>query len=382
MQFGLTEEQQAVKDAARRVAEERFAPRAAEIDVTGEFPWDNVRVMREAGFLGMAFPEAYGGGGADHVAHIVVKEEIARACLSTCTIMAAQYLGSLPLMLAGTPEQKERYLRRLASGEILAAFGLTEAGAGSDAGSIRSTARRDGDAYVLNGTKCFVTNGGVAVFYTVFAKTDLKAGARGISAFIVEKGTPGFTFGKAENKMGIRGSATRELIFEDCRIPCENRLGEEGTGYKLALRTLDHTRPGVGAEAVGVAQAALDASLKYARERVVFGSPLADKQAIAFMLADMATEIEAARLLVYRVAAMMDAGEPNVTVAASQAKLFASEMAHRVVHKALQIHGGYGYMKDFPLERYYRDQRITEIYEGTSEIQRLIISGNLLRANR
>ena len=382
MQFGLTEEQQAVKGAARRVAEERFAPRAAEIDVTGEFPWDNVRVMREAGFLGMAFPEAYGGGGADHVAHIVVKEEIARACLSTCTIMAAQYLGSLPLMLAGTPEQKERYLRRLASGEILAAFGLTEAGAGSGAGSIRSTARRDGDAYVLNGTKCFVTNGGVAVFYTVFAKTDLKAGARGISAFIVEKGTPGFTFGKAENKMGIRGSATRELIFEDCRIPCKNRLGEEGTGYKLALRTLDHTRPGVGAEAVGVAQAALDASLKYARERVVFGSPLADKQAIAFMLADMATEIEAARLLVYRVAAMMDAGEPNVTVAASQAKLFASEMAHRVVHKALQIHGGYGYMKDFPLERYYRDQRITEIYEGTSEIQRLIISGNLLRANR
>ncbi|MBI5291515.1 MAG: acyl-CoA dehydrogenase family protein [Chloroflexi bacterium] len=382
MQFGLTEEQQAVKDAARRVAQERFAPRAAEIDVTGEFPWDNVRVMREAGFLGMAFPEAYGGGGADHVSHIVVKEEIARACLSTCTIMAAQYLGSLPLMLTGTPEQKERYLRRLASGEILAAFGLTEAGAGSDAGSIRTTARRDGDEYVLNGAKCFVTNGGVADFYTVFAKTDLKAGARGISAFIVEKGTPGFTFGKAENKMGIRGSATRELIFEDCHIRGENRLGEEGTGYKLALRTLDHTRPGVGAEAVGVAQAALDASLKYARERVVFGSPLSDKQAIAFMLADMATEIEAARLLVYRVAAMMDAGEPSVTVAASQAKLFASEMAHRVVHKALQIHGGYGYMKDFPLERYYRDQRITELYEGTSEIQRMIIAGNLLRANR
>jgi len=382
MQFGLTEEQQAVKDAARRIAQERFAPRAAEIDVTGEFPWDNVRVMREAGFLGMAFPEAYGGGGADHVAHIVVKEEIARACLSTCTIMAAQYLGSVPLMLTGTPEQKERYLRRLASGEILAAFGLTEAGAGSDAGSIRTTAQRDGDGYVLNGTKCFVTNGGVADFYTVFAKTDPQAGARGISAFIVEKGTSGFTFGKAENKMGIRGSATRELIFEDCHIPCENRLGEEGTGYKLALRTLDHTRPGVGAEAVGVAQAALDASLTYARERVVFGSPLSEKQAIAFMLADMATEIEAARLLVYRVAAMMDASEPNITVAASQAKLFASEMAHRVVHKALQIHGGYGYMKDFPLERYYRDQRITEIYEGTSEIQRLVIAGNLLRANR
>jgi len=382
MQFGLTEEQQAVKDAARRVAQERFAPRAAEIDVTGEFPWDNVRVMREAGFLGMAFPEAYGGGGADHVAHIVVKEEIARACLSTCTIMAAQYLGSLPLMLTGTPEQKERYLRRLASGEILAAFGLTEAGAGSDAGSIRTTARRDADGYMLNGTKCFVTNGGVADFYTVFAKTDPQAGARGISAFIVEKGTSGFTFGKAENKMGIRGSATRELIFEDCHIPCENRLGEEGTGYKLALRTRDHTRPGVGAEAVGVAQAALDASLKYARERVVFGSPLSDKQAIAFMLADMATEIEAARLLVYRVAAMMDAGEPNVTVAASQAKLYTSEMAHRVVHKALQIHGGYGYMKDFPLERYYRDQRITEIYEGTSEIQRLVIAGNLLRGRR
>jgi alkylation response protein AidB-like acyl-CoA dehydrogenase len=380
MQFGLTEEQQAIQAAARRIAQEKFAPRAAEIDATGEFPWDNVRVLREAGFLGMAFPEEYGGGGADHVAHVAVKEEIARACLSTCTIMAAQYLGSLPLMLAGAPEQKEKYLPRLASGEILAAFGLTEAGAGSDAGSIRTTARRDGDEYILNGVKCFVTNGGVADFYTVFAKTDPQAGARGISAFIVEKGAPGFSFGKSENKMGIRGSATRELIFEDCRIPCENRVGEEGMGYKLALRTLDYTRPGVGAEAVGVAQAALDASLKYARERVVFGSPLSDKQAIAFMLADMATEIEAARLLVYRVAAMMEAGERNFTVAASQAKLYASEMAHRVVHKALQIHGGYGYMKDFPLERYYRDQRITEIYEGTSEIQRLVIAGNLLRA--
>jgi alkylation response protein AidB-like acyl-CoA dehydrogenase len=379
MQFGLTEEQRAVKAAARKVAQEQFAPRAAEIDASGEFPWDNVRVLREAGFLGMAFPETYGGGGADHVSHLVVKEEIARACLSTCTIMAAQYLGSLPLVLAGTPEQKEKYLPRLASGEILAAFGLTEAGAGSDAGGIRTTAQRDGDGYVLNGVKCFVTNGGVADFYAVFARTDPQVGAHGISAFIVEKGTPGFTFGKSENKMGIRGSATRELVFEDCRLPIENRLGDEGAGYKLALRTLDHTRPGVGAEAVGVAQAALDASLKYARERVVFGSPLADKQAIAFMLADMATEIEAARLLVYRVAAMIDAGERNFTVAASQAKLYASEMAHRVVHKALQIHGGYGYMKDFPLERLYRDQRITEIYEGTSEIQRLVIAGNLLR---
>lgn len=379
MQFGLTEEQNAVKAAARKIAQEQFAPRAAEIDETGEFPWDNVRVMREAGFLGMAFPEEYGGGGADHLSHVVVKEEIARACLSTCTIMAAQYLGSLPLMLAGTPGQKDRFLRRLASGEILAAFGLTEADAGSDAGRIRTTARREGDGYVLNGVKCFVTNGGVADFYTVFARTEKQSGA-GISAFMVEKGAPGFTFGKTENKLGIRGSATRELIFEDCRIPAGDRLGEEGTGYKLALRTLDYTRPGVGAEAVGVAQAALDAALRYARERVVFGSPLSDKQAIAFMLADMATEIEAARLLVYRVAAMIDAGEKNFTMAASQAKLYASEMAHRVTHKAMQIHGGYGYMKDFPLERYYRDQRITEIYEGTSEIQRMIISGSLLRS--
>jgi alkylation response protein AidB-like acyl-CoA dehydrogenase len=382
MQFGLTDEQRAAQEAARRLAQARFAPRAAEIDVSGEFPWDNVRLLREAGFLGMAFPEEYGGGGADHVSHVAVKEEIARACLSTCTIMAAQYLGSLPLMLAGTPEQKQRHLPSLAAGERLAAFGLTEAGAGSDAGSMRATARREGDRYVLNGVKCFVTNGGVADFYIVFAKTDPHAGARGISAFIVEKGTPGFSFGKAENKMGIRASATRELVFEDCGVPAENRLGAEGSGYKLALRTLDHTRPGVGAEAVGVAQAALDAALRYAGERSVFGSPLAEKQAIAFMLADMATSLEAARLMVYRVAALMDAGAESVTLPAAQAKLFASEMAREVVHKALQIHGGYGYMKDFPLERYYRDQRITEIYEGTSEIQRLVIAANLLRGHR
>lgn len=382
MQFGLTQEQQAVKEAARRLAQEQFAPRAAEIDETGEFPWENVRWLRESGFLGMAFPEEYGGGGADHVSHLVVKEEIARACLSTCTIMAAQYLGAVPLMLVGTPEQKERHLPRLARGEILAAFGLTEPGAGSDASKIITTARRDEESYVLNGLKCFVTNGGVADFYTVFAKTDREAGARGISAFIVEKGAPGFSFGKKENKMGIRASATQELVFQDCRVPVENRLGEEGTGYKLALRTLDHTRPGVGAEAVGLAQAALDASIKYAGERSVFGGPLAEKQAIAFMLADMATEIEAARLLVYRVAALMDAGARHFTLQASQAKLFASEMARRVVNKAVQIHGGYGYMKEFPVERYYRDQRITELYEGTSEIQRLVIAANLLRAYR
>lgn len=282
-------------------------------------------------------------------------------------------------MLAGTQEQKEKYLPRLAEGEILAAFGLTEPAAGSDAGKIITTAKKEADSYVINGRKCFVTNGGVADFYIIFAKTDLEAGTRGISAFIVEKDTPGFTFGKSENKMGIRGSATRELVFEDCHIPVENLLGDEGTGYKLAMRTLDFTRPGVGAEAVGLAQAALDASLRYSTDRAVFGSVIAEKQAIAFMLADMSTEIEAARMLVYKVAAMIDAGEERFTLESSQAKLYASEMARRVVHKAVQIHGGYGYMKEFPVERYYRDQRITELYEGTSEIQRLIISGNLLR---
>ena len=382
MQFGLNEEQLAVKRAARRLAQEKFAPLAAEIDETGEFPWENIRLLRESGFIGMAFPEQYGGGGADHLSHIVVKEEISQACLSTCTIMAAQYLGSVPLMLAGSPEQKEEYLPRLASGEILAAFGLTESGAGSDAGKITSTAIPYKNGYKINGTKCFVTNGGEADFYVVFAKTDAHAGVRGISAFIVEKGTPGFKFGKKENKMGIRASATRELIFEDCFIPSVNLLGEQGTGYKLALRTLDLTRPGVGAEAVGVAQAALDASIKYASERVVFGGPLVDKQSIAFMLADMATEIEAARMLVYKVAALIDSGKPRFTLESSQAKLFASEMAHRVVHKAVQIHGGYGYMKEFSVERLYRDQRITELYEGTSEIQRLVIAGNLLREYR
>jgi butyryl-CoA dehydrogenase len=382
MQFGLTEEQLIVKEAARRLAQERFAPNAAEVDRTGEFPWANVRWLRESGFLGMAFPLEYGGGGADAVSHVVVKEEIARACLSTCTIMAAQYLGSLPLMLAGTPEQKENYLPRLASGEVLAAFGLTEPGAGSDASKIITTARREQDGYVLNGRKCFVTNGGVADFYTIFARTNPEGGTRSISAFILEKGTLGFSFGKAENKMGIRGSATRELVFDDCRISEKNRLGEEGSGYKLALRTLDYTRPGVAAEAVGVAQAAYDAALNYASERNVFGGPLTDKQAIAFMLADMATEIDAARMLTYRVAGLIDAGKQHFTLEASQAKLFASEMAHRVVHKALQIHGGYGYMKEYPIERYYRDQRITEIYEGTSEIQRMIIAGNLLRSRK
>ncbi len=380
MQFGLTEEQQSIKEAAHRLAQEQFAPRAAEIDESGEFPWENVRRLCESGFLGMAFPEEYGGGGADHVSHVVVKEEIARACLSTCTIMAAQYLGAMPLLLVGTPEQKEKYLPRLAAGEILAAFGLTEPGAGSDASQIITTAHREGDGYVINGGKCFVTNGGVADFYVVFAKTDREAGTRGISAFIVEKGVPGFSFGKEENKMGIRASATRELIFENCRVSVENRLGEEGMGYKLALRTLDYTRPGVGAEAVGVSQAALDASIKYATECTVFGGPLTEKQAIAFMLADMATEIEAARMLVYRVAALMDDGAARFTLEASQAKLFASEMARRVVHQAVQIHGGYGYMKEFPVERYYRDQRITELYEGTSEIQRIVIAGSLLRA--
>jgi alkylation response protein AidB-like acyl-CoA dehydrogenase len=342
MQFALNEEQLAVKEAARRLAQEKFAPKAAEIDATAEFPWDNVRLLRESGFLGMAFPEEYGGGGADHISHIVVKEEIARACLSTCTIMAAQYLGSVPLMLVGTQAQKEKYLPRLADGEILAAFGLTEPGAGSDAGKITTTASIDGDGYLINGAKCFVTNGEVADFYVVFAKTDPQAGTRGISAFIVEKGTPGFRFGKKVNKMGIRASATSELIFEDCHVPADNLLGAEGEGYKLALRTLDYSRPGVGAEAVGLAQAALDASLEYASQRVVFGGPLSDKQAIAFMLADMATEIEAARMLVYKVAALIESGS----------------------------------------ERLYRDQRITELYEGTSEIQRLVIAGNLLRAYR
>jgi alkylation response protein AidB-like acyl-CoA dehydrogenase len=382
MQFGLNEEQQAVKAAAYRLAQEKFAPRAAEFDQTGEYPRENVQLLRESGFFGMAFPEEYGGGGSDHVSHIVVKEEISRACLSTSSIMAAQYLGSVPLMLAGTPEQKEAFLPRLAGGELLAAFGLTEPDAGSDAAKIITTARRDNGGYVLNGRKCFVTNGGEADFYSVFAKTDPEAGTRGISAFILVKGTPGFRFGRKENKMGIRASPTCELIFEECYIPLNNRLGEEGTGYKLALQTLDRTRPGVGAEAVGVAQAALDASITYAKERNVFGGPLVEKQSIAFMLADMATEIEAARLLVYRVAALIDAGKSRFSLEASQAKLYASEMAHRVVHKAVQIHGGYGYMKEFLVERLYRDQRITEIYEGTSEIQRLIIAGNLLRNYR
>lgn len=379
MDFGFTETQLMIKRTAREVAEKEFAPRAAEIDEKAEFPWENIRVLKELGFLGLILPEKYGGGGADHVSFCAVTEEIARVCLTTATTLDAHFLGIYPLLIAGHEEQKAKYLPRLATGEMLAAFGLTEPEAGSDVAALRTTARLEGDYWTLNGTKRFCTNGGPASFYTIFAKTDPTAGHRGVSTFIVEKGTPGFTIGRLENKLGIRGSATAELIFDNCRLPQDNLLGAPGTGFRTAMTTLDYTRLDIGAQAVGVAQGALDAAIRYAKERTTFGRPIAEHQGIAFMLADMATELDAARLLVYRSAAMIDQGAARWTLESAMAKLFAGEMAHRVVHKALQIHGGYGYIKEYPVERFYRDQRITEIYEGTSEIQRMVIARELLR---
>ncbi|MBI2954887.1 MAG: acyl-CoA dehydrogenase family protein [Chloroflexi bacterium] len=378
MQFALNDIQLSIKKMAREITVKEFAPRAAHVDETGEFPWDNVAQMRDAGFLGMTIPEEYGGGGFDEVSFNCVVEEISRACISTSGILCAHFLGVKPLIIAGSEEQKRKYLPLLA-GEMLGSFAITEANAGSDAAAMATSAARHGDEYVLNGTKVFITNGGEAGQTIVFAKTDPTAGARGVSSFIVEKGTPGLSFGKKENKMGDRGSCIRELIFEDCRVPRENRVGKEGDGFKIAMKTLDDTRTSIGAQAVGLAQGAFDAALDYAKQRVVFGKPIAQHQAIAFMLADMATEIEAARLLVYRAAALLDAQAERYSAESAMAKLFASEMSHRVVHKALQIHGGYGYMKEYPIERFYRDQRIIEIYEGTSEIQRMVISSNLIR---
>jgi butyryl-CoA dehydrogenase len=383
MDLQLSEEHEMIRRMAREFAQKEVAPLAAEIDEQARVPLASITKMGELGFLGLIVAEEYGGAGADTIAYVVALEELARVCASTATVMSVQNsLVCQGLELFGSEEQKQAHLPRLARGETLGAFALTEPEAGSDAAAQRTTARRDGDSYVLNGTKHFITNGGFADLVLVFGTTEPSLGVRGISAFIVEKGTPGFSVGREEHKMGIRGTSTCELTFQDCRVPAGNQLGGEGQGFRIALSLLDGGRIGIAAQAVGIAQGAFEAALSYAQARRQFGQPIASFQAIQWMLADMSTRIEAARLLTYQAALAKDAARKTgacYSREAAQAKLFASETAVWVTNRAVQIHGGYGYMKEYPVERYYRDAKITEIYEGTSEVQRMVIAAALLR---
>lgn len=375
----LSEDEQALIEAIRELALERVAPRAAEIDHTGEFPWDMKELLAQQDILAMPFPTEYGGIGASELAVVMAIEELSRHCATTALLLAVQQLGSTPILLAGNEQQKHKYLPRLASGEWMAAFGLTEAGSGSDSAAMRTMAVRRDNKYILNGSKRFITNGGLAQVNSIFAITDPRIGTRGISVFIVEKSFPGFSVGRIEDKMGIKGSQTAELIFTDCEVPVENLLGREGDGFKIAMMTLDRTRPGIGAQALGIAQGALDLAVSYSKQRVQFNRPIADNQGIQFMLADMAVKVEAARLLVYNVAEMIDRGEKDFSIYSSMAKLFASDAAMMVTNDAIQVLGGYGYMKEYPAERMMRDAKITQIYEGTNQIQRVVIARELLK---
>jgi len=379
MNFELSEEQLLIRGMVKEFAASEVAPIAAEIDRNHRFPEESIPKLAKLNLLGVPYPEEFGGAGADNVSYVLVIEELARVCASTAAIVSGHTsLATWPIFEFGTSAQKEKYVTNLASGSMLGAFAITEPGAGTDAAAGKATAVVDGDEYVLNGSKIFITNGGYADVYIVTAMTDLAAGTRGISAFIVEKGAPGFSVGEKEHKMGIKASSTTPLYFSDCRIPKDALLGKEGKGFNLAMATLDGGRIGIAAQALGIAQGAFDASIAYAKERVQFGKPLAALQAIQWMIADMATDIDAARLLVYRAAWKKDQGLPYGT-AASMAKLFASETSTRVADRAIQIHGGYGYTESYPVERAYRDAKITELYEGTSEVQRLVIAGSLLR---
>ena len=380
----LTDEQREIRDLVRDLARERVAPRAAEIDKKGEFPWDMVELFREHELFGLPYDEAYGGTGTGALMVLVAIEELSKVCATTGLIMAVQELGSLGIKLAGTDEQKQRFLPRLASGEWLAAYALSEPGSGSDSAAMRSEARLDGDEYVLNGGKRFITNAGVAHVYTVFAKTDPEADHSGISAFIVEADSPGFEVGRIEPKMGIKGSTTGELFFNDLRIPAGNLLGEEGEGFKIAMRILDRSRPGIGAQGLGLAQGATDYALEYAKSRETMGKPIAQHQLISATLADMETKCEAARGLLYKVGMMIDEGAPDdeLTKISAMAKLYCTDVAMEVTTDAVQILGGYGYMQEYPVERMMRDAKITQIYEGTNQIQRLVIAREMLKENR
>jgi alkylation response protein AidB-like acyl-CoA dehydrogenase len=380
----LTDEQREIRDLIRMLARERIAPRAAEIDKSSEFPWDVVELFREHGIFGVMYDEEYGGLGASALMTLVAVEEVSKVCATSGLILAVQELGSLGLKLAGSDEQKDRYLPRLATGEWLTAYALTEPGSGSDSAAMRSEARREGDAYIINGSKRFITNAGVADLYTVFAKTDPTAGHDGISAFLVESSSSGFEVGRIEPKMGIKGSTTGELFFNDMQIPADNLLGEEGEGFKIAMRILDRSRPGIGAQGLGLAQGATDYALEYAKERETMGKPIGQHQMISAMLADMETKCEAARGLLYKCGQLIDEGAEGseLTKISAMAKLYCSDVAMEVTTDAVQILGGYGYMQEYPVERMMRDAKITQLYEGTNQIQRLVIAREMLKENR
>lgn len=379
LDYLLTEDQKMIRDACREIAEEHIKPVRARYDEDGTFPWDIVEVLRQADIFGVYIPEEYGGFGGGVLEMVIAIEELSRGCGGIALAFGATALGAYPVLLYGSEEQKRRYLPDIAAGKRLAAFCLTEANAGSDAAGIETTAIRDGDSYILNGTKQWITNGGEAELYTVIAMTDRSKGARGASAFIVEKGAPGFAFGKLENKMGIRASATRELVFQDCRVPKENILGREGMGFIVAMKTLDKSRPGIGAQAIGIARGAFEEALAFVKERHQFGKPVSSFQGVQFMLADMAARIEASRALVYATARMMDAGIRDVSMAAAMSKLMASDMAMQVTTDAVQLMGGSGYMKEYPVEKMMRDAKITQIYEGTNQIMRQVIGLELVK---
>ncbi|MBG9539278.1 acyl-CoA dehydrogenase [Bacillus thuringiensis] len=379
MHFKLSEEHEMIRKMVRDFAKNEVAPTAAERDEEERFDRAIFDQMAELGLTGIPWPEEYGGIGSDYLAYVIAIEELSRVCASTgVTLSAHTSLAGWPIFKFGTEEQKQTFLRPMAEGKKIGAYGLTEPGSGSDAGGMKTIAKRDGDHYVLNGSKIFITNGGIADIYVVFALTDPESKQRGTSAFIVESDAPGFSVGKKESKLGIRSSPTTEIMFEDCRIPVENLLGEEGQGFKIAMQTLDGGRNGIAAQAVGIAQGALDASVAYARERHQFGKPIAAQQGIGFKLADMATDVEAARLLTYQAAWLESEGLPYGKESA-MSKVFAGDAAMKVTTEAVQVFGGYGYTKDYPVERYMRDAKITQIYEGTQEIQRLVISRMLTK---
>lgn len=383
MNYFLTEEEQMIVETARELAEKKIKPVRQKYDEEEIFPWDIVKEMANAGLTGLYIPEEYGGMAHPNEKGIMklclAVEELSKVCGGISLAMAATALGTFPILLAANEEQKKKYLPKIASGEYLAAFALTEADAGSDAGNMRTTAVKKGNKYILNGTKQWITNGGEAQVYSVIAMTDKSKGTRGATAFIVEKGMPGFTFGKKENKMGIRASATRELIFQDCEVPEENVIGREGTGFIVAVNTLNHSRPGVAAQALGIASGALEEALAYSRQRVQFGKTIASIQAVQHILSIMATEVEAARALLYSVARTIDAGAKDFAKESAMCKYFASEVAMRVTTNAVQVFGGYGYMKEYPVEKMMRDAKITQIYEGTNQIQLNEIAAKLIK---
>jgi alkylation response protein AidB-like acyl-CoA dehydrogenase len=379
MDYLLTEEQIMIRDLARQIAEEKIVPVRAELDEHNKFPTDIMKFIAQSDLFGIYIPEEYGGLGKKSLELCIAVEELSRACVGVSTSFAANALGTYPILLNGSDTQKKKYLPDIAAGKKLVAFGLTEANAGSDAGGVQTTAKLEGNEYVINGTKQWITNGGEADVYTIIAITDRSKGPRGASAFIVEKGTPGFTFGKKENKMGIRASSTTELIFNNCRIPKENLIAKEGMGFIVAMKTLDSSRTGVGAQGVGVAQGAIDEAIKFAKQRIQFGQPVTSFQAVQHMLADMQTQTEAARALVYSVARFIDSGAKDVSRASAMAKLFATDVAMKVTTDAVQVMGGSGYMKEYPVEKMMRDAKILQIYEGTNQIQRSVVALDMIK---